>query len=263
MIAIGFLARRGATTKELHPTMNAGQEHRDNGHGPRDKGHGTRNGAGGQLAGLSAPAWLPMLEDEPDEPVALLQLDDARRAQIEGAIRTLLLAVGEQPDRDGLLKTPRRVARMYEELLAGYGQDLDTLLNDALFDVAYDEGELVTVAGISFSSLCEHHMLPFTGTAHVAYLPKGKVVGLSKIPRVVDMYARRLQVQERLTGQIADALMQALDPHGVMVMVEGAHSCCSLRGVKKQGVNMVTTARRGAFREQGELREAFYRQIGR
>lgn len=243
--------------------MNAGQERRDNGHGPRDKGHGTLNGAGGQLTGLSAPAWLPMLEDEHDEPVALLQLDDARRAKIEGAIRTLLLAVGEQPDRDGLLKTPRRVARMYEELLAGYGQDLDTLLNDALFDVDYDEGELVTVAGIPFNSLCEHHMLPFTGTAHVAYLPKGKVVGLSKIPRVVDMYARRLQVQERLTGQIADALMQSLDPHGVMVMVEGAHSCCSLRGVKKLGVNMVTTARRGAFREQPELREAFYRQIGR
>ncbi|MBK8542062.1 MAG: GTP cyclohydrolase I FolE [Ardenticatenia bacterium] len=212
---------------------------------------------------MPTPAWLPMPEDDEDQPVALLDLTDARRAEIADAIRVLLRAVGEDPERDGLLKTPQRVARMYEELLAGYSQNLDTLLNDALFDVDYDEGELITVAGISFSSLCEHHMLPFTGTAHVAYLPKGKVVGLSKIPRVVDMFARRLQVQERLTGQIADALMQALDPRGGMVMVEGAHSCCSLRGVKKQGVNMVTTARRGAFREQGELREAFYRQVGR
>ncbi|MBK7779587.1 MAG: GTP cyclohydrolase I FolE [Ardenticatenia bacterium] len=212
---------------------------------------------------MPTPAWLPMPEDDEDQPVALLDLTDARRAEIADAIRVLLRAVGEDPERDGLLKTPQRVARMYEELLAGYSQNLDTLLNDALFDVDYDEGELITVAGISFSSLCEHHMLPFTGTAHVAYMPKGKVVGLSKIPRVVDMFARRLQVQERLTGQIADALTQALDPRGVMVMVEGAHSCCSLRGVKKQGVNMVTTARRGAFREQGELREAFYRQVGR
>ena len=243
--------------------MNAGHERRDNGHGPRDKGHGTMNGSGGNRLGMPAPAWLPMPEDDEDQPVALLDLTDARRAEIADAIRVLLRAVGEDPERDGLLKTPQRVARMYEELLAGYSQNLDTLLNDALFDVDYDEGELITVAGISFSSLCEHHMLPFTGTAHVAYLPKGKVVGLSKIPRVVDMFARRLQVQERLTGQIADALMQALDPRGVMVMVEGAHSCCSLRGVKKQGVNMVTTARRGAFREQGELREAFYRQVGR
>ncbi len=243
--------------------MNAGHERRDNGHGLRESGHGTLNDAKGQRVALPAPAWLPMPEAEEDEPVALLGLTEARRMEIEGAIRTLLGAVGENPDRDGLLKTPHRVARMYEELLAGYSQDLDTLLNDALFDVDYDEGELITVAGISFNSLCEHHMLPFTGTAHVAYLPKGKVVGLSKIPRVVDMFARRLQVQERLTGQIADALMQALDPKGVMVMVEGAHSCCSLRGVKKQGVNMVTTARRGAFREQAELREAFYRQVGR
>lgn len=247
----------------MNPTMKPSSDRSDSSRRSRDEATAPLEaGMGGRLA-RPAPNWLPAPQDEEDEPAALLGLSIDRRTEVEAAIRSLLRAVGEDPDRDGLLKTPHRVARMYEELLAGYGQDLTTLLNDALFDVDYDEGELVTVAGIPFNSLCEHHMLPFTGVAHVAYLPRGRVVGLSKIPRVVDMFARRLQVQERLTGQIADALAEALDPRGVMVMVEGAHSCCSLRGVKKQGVSMVTTARRGAFREQAELREAFYRQVGR
>ena len=139
--------------KELNATMNAGHERRDNGHGPRDKGHGTMNGSGGNRLGMPTPAWLPMPEDVDEQPLALLDLTDARREEIAGAIKVLLWAVGEDPERDGLLKTPQRVARMYEELLAGYNQDLGTLLNDALFDVDYDEGDLVTVAGISFNSI--------------------------------------------------------------------------------------------------------------
>jgi len=185
------------------------------------------------------------------------------RAAIEEAVKLILLNVGEDPTRDGLRRTPQRVARMYEELLEGYHQDLQTILNDALFEVEYGEGEMVVVADIEFQSLCEHHMLPIVGKAHVAYLPGSHVIGLSKVPRVVDMFARRLQVQERMTNEIADALVSVLDPLGVIVMVEGQHACASLRGVKKHGVNMVTTAKRGQFRTSRELQDEFYRLIGR
>ncbi|HMM29626.1 MAG: GTP cyclohydrolase I FolE [Chloroflexota bacterium] len=185
------------------------------------------------------------------------------RAAIEDAVKLILINVGEDPSRDGLRRTPERVARMYEELLEGYQQDLRTILNDALFEVEYGEGEMVVVADIEYQSLCEHHMLPFVGKAHVAYIPRDQVIGLSKIPRIVDMFARRLQVQERLTSEIADAIVEVLDPVGVMVMVEGQHSCASLRGVKKHGVNMVTTAKRGAFSTDRDLRDEFYRLIGR
>ena len=188
---------------------------------------------------------------------------DAKNHSIESHVREILRLVGEDPDREGLVRTPRRVAAMYGELFEGYQQDVDSLINGALFDVDYGDGEMVVVQGIEFSSLCEHHMLPFTGRAHVAYMPGQNVVGLSKIPRIVDMYARRLQVQERMTNQIADALDGALDPEGVMVVVEGAHSCASLRGVRKHGVNMVTTARRGRFSNEVALRDEFYRLIGR
>lgn len=185
------------------------------------------------------------------------------RAAIEEAVKLILINVGEDPNRDGLLRTPQRVARMYEELLEGYHQDLQAILNDALFDVEYGEGEMVVVADIEYQSLCEHHMLPFVGKAHVAYIPRHKIVGLSKIPRIVDMFARRLQVQERMTNEIADALEEVLDPVGVIVVVEGQHSCAALRGVKKHGVNMVTTAKRGEFRTNRDLRDEFYRLIGR
>ncbi len=153
------------------------------------------------------------------------------KSAIEQAVRLILINVGEDPNRDGLLRTPHRVAKMYGELLAGYHQDVDTILNGAMFEVEYGESEMVLVADIEYSSLCEHHMLPFTGKVHVAYIPRHKVVGLSKIPRIVDMFARRLQVQERLTNEIADALQDALDAVGVMVVIEGQHSCASLRGV--------------------------------
>jgi GTP cyclohydrolase I len=184
-------------------------------------------------------------------------------AAIEDAVRLILLNVGEDPNRDGLLKTPHRVAKMYDEMLEGYTQDVETIINGALFDVEYGDGEMVVVANIEYTSMCEHHMLPFVGKAHVAYIPRDKVVGLSKIPRIVDMFARRLQVQERLTNEIADALETYLDPVGVMVVLEGQHSCAALRGVKKHGVNMVTTAKRGEFRTNRDLRDEFYRLIGK
>ncbi|MBN2305079.1 MAG: GTP cyclohydrolase I FolE [Anaerolineae bacterium] len=184
------------------------------------------------------------------------------KALIEDAVKLILLNVGEDPTRDGLLRTPHRVAKMYGELLEGYQQDVETIINGAMFEVEYGEGEMVMVANIEYNSMCEHHMLPFTGTVHVAYIPRDKVVGLSKIPRIVDMFARRLQVQERLTNEIADALDAHLDPVGVMVVVAGQHSCAALRGVKKHGVNMVTTAKRGEFRTNKDLRDEFYRLAG-
>src|SRR5450759_1570287 len=168
----------------------------------------------------------------------------------EEAIRTsvtnLLMAVGENPEREGLQKTPDRVARMYGELLSGYREDPVTLVNDALFEVAYDE--MVIVRDIEFYSLCEHHMLPFIGRAHVAYVPNGRVIGLSKIPRIVDMFARRLQVQERLTRQIADFLNELLNPNGVAVVMEALHLCSMMRGVKKHDARMTTSATIGNFR---------------
>ena len=185
------------------------------------------------------------------------------KAEIEDAVRLILLNVGEDPQRDGLLRTPHRVAKMYDELLEGYRQDVATIINNAMFDVGYGEGEMVVVANIDYTSMCEHHMLPFTGRAHVAYIPRDKVIGLSKIPRIVDMFARRLQVQERLTNEIADALHEHLNPLGVIVVIEGQHSCAALRGVKKHDVNMVTTAKRGEFRTNRDLRDEFYRMIGK
>lgn len=181
---------------------------------------------------------------------------------LEENVYQILLSLGENPDRDGLLKTPQRVAKMYDELLEGYRQDISEVINGALFDVDYDEGEMIVVSNIEYSSMCEHHMLPFTGHAHVAYLPGEKVVGLSKIPRIVDMFAKRLQVQERLTNEIADALNEAISPKGVMVYLEAQHSCASLRGVKKHGVNMKTTAKRGIFKHDPVLRDEFYRLSG-
>ncbi len=182
-------------------------------------------------------------------------------AAIQDAVRAILQSVGEDPARDGLLKTPDRVARMYNELLQGYHIDPEKLINDALFDVDYQE--MVLVRDIEFYSLCEHHMLPFIGKAHVAYIPRGKVVGLSKIPRIVDMFARRLQVQERMTQQIADFLMAVLDPVGVAVVVEGAHMCAMMRGVKKANARMVTSAMLGVFREDEKTRAEFLDHVER
>lgn len=180
---------------------------------------------------------------------------------IRHSVKEMLRAFGETPDRKGLIRTPDRVARMYSELLAGYWINPDDMVEDALFDVSYDE--MVIVRDIEFFSLCEHHMLPFMGRAHVAYLPHGKVIGLSKIPRIVDVFARRLQVQERMTRQIADFLHQAVKPFGVAVVVEGLHLCTMMRGVKKHNARMTTSAMHGAFRTSLATRQEFLDNISR
>jgi GTP cyclohydrolase I len=185
----------------------------------------------------------------------------AHKAAIEAAVRETLYHIGEDPNREGLQRTPERVARMYDELLAGYHTDPVQLINGALFDVDYDE--MVVVKDIDFSSLCEHHLLPFYGRAHVAYVPYGKVVGLSKIPRIVDMFARRLQVQERMTRQIADFIQEVLHPQGVAVVVEGTHMCSVMRGVKKSNATMTTSAMLGCFRNNPSTRAEFMDHIAR
>ena len=173
----------------------------------------------------------------------------------------LIKAVGEDPEREGLKDTPHRVSRMYVELLSGYAADPVKIINGALFNISYDE--MVLVRDIEFYSLCEHHMLPFIGRAHIAYIPAGKVIGLSKIPRIVDMYARRLQVQERMTRQIADFLQQTLKPQGVAVVVEAMHLCSMMRGVKKHDARMTTSAMHGAFRANLATRQEFLENIAR
>ncbi len=180
---------------------------------------------------------------------------------VEQAISQILHAIGENPDREGLQFTPRRVARMYAEILGGYHIDPQSVINGALFNVKYDE--MVLVRDIEFYSLCEHHMLPFMGRVHVAYIPDGKVLGLSKIPRVVDVYARRLQVQERMTRQIADFLRDLLKPQGVAVVVEAMHLCSMMRGVKKHDARMTTSAMHGAFRANLATRQEFLDNISR
>lgn len=174
---------------------------------------------------------------------------------IHNAVRAILSEIGEDPSRDGLVKTPDRVARMFDELTAGYRTDPVKLINGALFDVEYDE--MVLVKDIEFYSLCEHHMLPFFGKAHVAYIPNGKVIGLSKIPRIVDMFARRLQVQERMTSEIAHMLDEAVDAKGVAVLVEGSHMCGMMRGVKKSEASMTTTTMLGDFKADPQLKAEF------
>jgi GTP cyclohydrolase I len=180
---------------------------------------------------------------------------------IQDSVAKMLRAFGENPTRQGLLRTPERVARMYTELLSGYLVDPNIIVKDALFEVTYDE--MVIVRDIEFYSLCEHHMLPFMGRAHVAYMPDGKVIGLSKIPRIVDVYAHRLQVQERMTRQIADFINDALMPKGVAVVVEALHLCTMMRGVKKQNARMTTSAVHGAFRKNMATRQEFLDNISR
>ncbi len=182
-------------------------------------------------------------------------------AKIQAAVTSILQAVGENPDRDGLKRTPERIARMYAELLSGYNTDPIAVVNDAIFDVKYDE--MVIVRDVEFYSMCEHHILPFMGRVHVAYIPDGKVLGLSKIPRIVDMFARRLQVQERMTRQIADLIRDLLHPQGVAVVVEALHLCMMMRGVQKHNARMTTSAMHGAFRANLATRQEFLENIGR
>jgi len=181
--------------------------------------------------------------------------------RVEAAVREILVEIGEEPDREGLIGTPVRVHRMYTELTAGYHVDPVRLMNGAIFDVDYSE--MVVVKDIPFYSLCEHHLLPFFGVAAVAYIPRGRVVGLSKIPRIVEMYARRLQVQERMTQQIADFLQDHLAPQGVGVVVEATHLCAVMRGVRKPGTIMTTSAVLGLFRSRDKTRSEFLAHIER
>jgi GTP cyclohydrolase I len=176
-------------------------------------------------------------------------------------VREMIVELGEDPGRDGLLRTPVRVAQAFAELTQGYRMDANEILNGALFDVTYDE--MVIVKDIEMFSLCEHHLLPFFGKVHVAYIPRRKVVGLSKIARLVEMFARRLQVQERLTNQIAETLQEAVDPVGVGVVVEARHLCMMMRGVEKQHSSAVTSAMLGAFRENLQTREEFLSLVSR
>jgi GTP cyclohydrolase I len=205
-----------------------------NGHGRNKNGYKNGNGY---------HAHAPVIDKTP------------QKLAIETAVRTILDNVGEDSRRDGLIGTPDRIARMYDEVLGGYNIDPVKLVNGALFDVDYSE--MVLVRDIEYFSMCEHHMLPFYGRAHVAYLPTEKVIGLSKIPRLVEMFARRLQVQERMTHQIAEMLDEILAPRGVAVAVEGQHMCSMMRGVKKEHPVMFTTSFLGEFNEDKELRKEF------
>lgn len=180
---------------------------------------------------------------------------------LELVFERVLTEIGEDPGREGLIKTPQRVAKSLRYLTSGYRKDVDSVLNDALFSVCYDE--MVIVRDIEVFSLCEHHLLPFFGRCHVAYLPNQKIVGLSKIPRLVDVFARRLQVQERLTTQIAETLMEKLNPQGVGVVIEARHLCMIMRGVEKQNSVAVTSAMLGVFRESAQTRAEFLNLVRR
>ena len=210
--------------------------------------------------------FLDRVSDDGDfDPDATLEdgpvLTAVCKTVVADAVTSILKAVGEDPEREGLLGTPNRVARAYDELLVGYRVDPRSVLNNALFDVTYKE--MVIVTDIDFYSLCEHHLLPFIGHAHVAYVPKGRVLGLSKIPRVVDMFARRLQIQEHLTRQIADFLMERLEPKGVGVVMEASHLCAVMRGVRKPGTIMTTSHVLGLFRTADRTRAEFFSHLDR
>lgn len=175
--------------------------------------------------------------------------------KVESIVKNLIVKIGEDPEREGLLRTPKRVAKAYEFLTSGYTRDIDEVLNNAIFNEKYDE--MVLVKNIDFYSLCEHHMLPFYGKIHIAYVPDGKIVGLSKIPRIVDVFARRLQVQERMTQQIADTLDKYLAPKGVAVVSEAYHMCMMMRGVEKQNSSATSSAMHGLFKEDARTRTEF------
>ncbi len=208
---------------------------------------------------MTNQTYLPNVEETLQDFILGEEPEPVERQNIRLAVKDILTNIGEDPQRDGLLKTPDRVARMFDELTAGYHVDPTKLINGAVFDVDYDE--MVLVKDIEFYSMCEHHMLPFFGRAHVAYIPDGKVIGLSKIPRIVEMYARRLQVQERMTSQIADFLNQTLQPRGVAVVLEGAHMCAMMRGVKKSQATMNTEAFLGEFKLNPDRRAEFFAQL--
>lgn len=180
---------------------------------------------------------------------------------VKKAVKEILKQIGEDPNREGLKDTPERMARMYEELTSGYKASPHEIIQEALFSIKYDE--MVVVRDIEFYSLCEHHMLPFFGRCSVGYIPNGKIVGLSKIPRIVEVFSRRLQVQERMTAQIADFLMEELEPLGVAVVAEAQHLCMAMRGIMKADASMLTSSMRGAFKKDERTRSEFLSFIGK
>jgi GTP cyclohydrolase IA len=188
-------------------------------------------------------------------------MNDNSKKIIEEVTHRLLKSIGENPEREGLLRTPHRVAKAWDYFSEGYRINLDDIVNNAVFNE--NCSEMVVVRDIEFFSMCEHHMIPFFGRAHVGYLPNGKVIGLSKIPRIVDMFSRRLQLQERLTSQVANTLQDVLDPNGVAVVIEGRHLCMQMRGVEKQNSYASTSAMLGQFRESAETRSEFLSIIGK
>lgn len=206
------------------------------------------------------PLFTRMIETAPSF-VLQEQINEPIETPIHSAVRDILMEIGEDPDRQGLVSTPDRVSRMYQEVTSGYHTDPIKLVNGAIFDVDYSEP--VVVKDIEFYSLCEHHMLPFFGRVHVAYIPDGKVIGLSKIPRIVEMYARRLQIQERMTTEIANFINDLLQPKGVAVVADGAHMCSMMRGVKKSQASMTTSTYLGAYQDDRQLRAEFLTQIAR
>jgi GTP cyclohydrolase I len=209
--------------------------------------NGNGNGKGHQL-----PAFKVVTK-------SVKEAQEVYDPEFEGLVEQMLLRLGEDPARDGLQRTPMRVAKAMDFLTSGYTASLEEVLNNALFED--DTDEMVVVKDIEFYSLCEHHMLPFFGRAHVAYIPNGKIIGLSKVARLVDLFARRLQVQERLTTQVAEAMMEVLDARGVAVMLEGSHFCMMMRGVQKQNSTTVTTAMRGVFKTDPQQRDEFMRAV--
>ncbi|OFW65412.1 MAG: GTP cyclohydrolase I FolE [Actinobacteria bacterium RBG_16_68_21] len=186
-------------------------------------------------------------------------VDEVYDPELEANVREMIVQLGEDPEREGMVRTPLRVAKAMDFLTSGYTTSLDEIVNNAIFES--DADEMVLVKDVEFYSLCEHHMLPFFGKAHVAYMPDKRIIGLSKIARIVDLYSRRFQVQERLTNQVADAIEQVLDPHGVAVVMEASHFCMMMRGVQKQGSSMITSAMRGGFRSNPSSRAEFMNLI--
>lgn len=190
-----------------------------------------------------------------EKEINTVSAENESRQKIEVMVKDLLNEIGENPDREGLIRTPHRVAKAYEFLTQGYHQDIEEVLNNAIFEEKYDE--MVLVKDIDFYSMCEHHMLPFFGKAHIAYIPNGKIVGLSKLPRIVDVFSRRLQVQERLTLQIAETIQKYLDPVGVAVVTEASHMCMMMRGVQKQNSSTTASAMLGVFKSDPKSRLEF------